>query len=87
MRKVSEKTIAFRVDEELHRQVKIRLAETGLSLKDYVISLIQNDLKSSTPIKAKAVPANDEVSEETVKEAQKVLDFVNDIIRMQNGKK
>lgn len=39
-----EKTIAFRIDEELHKRIKLRLVETNMTLKDYVITLIENDL-------------------------------------------
>lgn len=84
---LSEKTIAIRIDEKLHREIKIRLAETGFTLKDYILTLVKNDLKQNTPIKAKANSTDNNVSEESVKEAQKVLDFVNDIIRQQNGDK
>lgn len=42
-----EKTIAFTVDEEFHKQIKMRTAETGQFLKGYIINLIKEDLKSS----------------------------------------
>lgn len=45
-----EKTIAIRIDEELHRRIKIRLAENGMTLKDYIIALILNDLDSDNGI-------------------------------------
>lgn len=44
---MSEKTIAFSVDEELHKEIKIRIAETGQFLKGYIISLIREDLKNA----------------------------------------
>lgn len=83
-----ERTIAIRIDDELHKKIKIRLVETSMTLKDYIISLIQNDLSESTPIKWKATSADATVNEDSIKEAQKVLDFVNDVIRLQgNGNK
>lgn len=42
--KVNEKTITIRVSEDLHKAIKIRIAEEGISLKDYVVNLIQKDL-------------------------------------------
>lgn len=39
-----EKTITIRVSDELHRQIKIKIAQDGISLKDYVINLIEKDL-------------------------------------------
>lgn len=41
---MSEKTITVRVSEDLHKAIKIRIAEEGISLKDYVVQLIQKDL-------------------------------------------
>lgn len=83
---MSDKTLAVRIDEGLYKRIKIRLAETGLTLKDYVITLIETDLQQNEPFKTKTVPMNEMVSEEAVKEAQKVLDFVHDIIKRENGK-
>lgn len=42
-----EKTIAFTVDEEFHKEIKLRIAETGQFLKGYIISLIKEDLKNA----------------------------------------
>lgn len=39
-----EKTLAIRIDGELHRRLKIHLAETEQSLKDYIVELIEKDL-------------------------------------------
>lgn len=41
---MEERTLAFRVDEDLHRTLKIKLASEGVTLKDYVIGLIKSDL-------------------------------------------
>lgn len=42
-----EKTIAFTVDEELHKEIKLRIAESGQFLKGYIINLIKEDLKNA----------------------------------------
>lgn len=81
---MSEKTLAIRIDEDLHRQIKIRLAEKGVSLKDYVINLIVDDLN---PDKSKAFPIKSEIDEEMVKSARAIVDFANEVVKMQNGKK
>lgn len=39
-----EKTITVRISNDLHKAVKIRIAEQGISLKDYIVGLIQKDL-------------------------------------------
>ena len=81
-----EKTIAIRIDEDLHKKIKIRLAENGATLKDYIISLVKNDLDGNVPTKWAKIPADSSVNEQTVKEAQRVLDFVSEILRSQDGK-
>lgn len=40
------KTINFKVDEELYKQVKVKVALEGKTLKDYIIELIKKDLES-----------------------------------------
>ena len=44
---MSDKTIAFTVDEEFHKEIKIRIADTGQFLKGYIISLIREDLENA----------------------------------------
>ena len=44
---MADRTIAFVVDEEFHRKVKVRIAETGQTLKGYIIYLIEQDLKAA----------------------------------------
>ena len=41
---MAEKSITVRISEDLHKTVKIRIAEEGISLKDYIVDLIQKDL-------------------------------------------
>lgn len=80
---MAERNIAIRVDEELFKKIKVQLADNGMTLKDYIISLIEEDLKKDVHFNLKAVPASKSISEKDLKEAQKVLDFVGDLI---NGK-
>ena len=39
-----EKTMAIRINEELHKKIKFRLVEKGMTLKDYIVGLIEEDL-------------------------------------------
>lgn len=41
---MAERTLAIRISEEMYKKIKLRLAETGLTLKDYMIQLIENEL-------------------------------------------
>ena len=42
---MSEKTINIKTDEELYKKIKIKIAEEGITLKNYVTKLIEEDLK------------------------------------------
>jgi predicted DNA binding CopG/RHH family protein len=42
---MAEKTITIRVEEDLHKQVKHRIIEKDMTLKDYLVDLIKKDLK------------------------------------------
>ncbi|WP_339001541.1 hypothetical protein KST09_11735 [Fusobacterium animalis] len=42
---MSEKTINFKTEEELYKKIKIKIAEEGVTLKNYVTKLIEEDLK------------------------------------------
>lgn len=43
--KPTEKTINIRVPIEVHQRIKIHIAEQGITLKDYMLKLIEDDLK------------------------------------------
>ncbi len=41
------KNIAFPVEDELHKKIKIKATEEGKTIKDYIIELIKKDLEKS----------------------------------------
>ena len=41
---VANKTITIRIDEEFYKKIKIHIAEKGISLKEYLVMLIEADL-------------------------------------------
>jgi len=42
---LSERNIGFKVDEELFKKIKIRIANRGKTLKEYLLELILKDLE------------------------------------------
>lgn len=42
-----EKAINFKVDEDFYKQIKVKIALEGITLKDYVIGLIKADLEKN----------------------------------------
>ena len=41
----AEKAIHFKVNADFYRRIKIKIATDGISLKDYIVSLITQDLE------------------------------------------
>lgn len=39
-----EKTINFKIDAELYKKIKIKIAKEDISLKQYMLNLIKKDL-------------------------------------------
>ena len=44
---IIERTLAFRIDEDFHKELKVKLAERGITLKSYVLGLIEKDLRNT----------------------------------------
>lgn len=42
---MSEKNIGIKVNEELYREIKIKIAKEGKTLKEYILELVKKDLK------------------------------------------
>lgn len=76
---MADKTIAFTVDEEFHKEIKMRTAETGQFLKGYIISLIKDDLKNA---KAKKRADQKEFSiEDALKKEKELRDILNQLAK------
>lgn len=41
---MSERNIGIKIDEELYRTIKVKIAKDGKTLKEYIIGLILADL-------------------------------------------
>lgn len=41
---VMEKAINFKIDSELYKKIKIKTVMEDITIKQYILSLIQNDL-------------------------------------------
>lgn len=44
---MKERTISIRVKEDFYKDIKIRIAKEGITLKDYILNLIKEDLNSN----------------------------------------
>ena len=42
-----DRNIGIKVDDVLYRQIKIRIAQEGKTLKEYVLELIKKDLETT----------------------------------------
>ena len=43
---VEERNIGFKVSEDFFKQIKIKIATEGITLKEYIIALIKKDLET-----------------------------------------
>lgn len=41
------KNIAFQVEDDFHKEIKIKATQEGKTIKDYIIELIKADLEKS----------------------------------------
>lgn len=39
-----EKSLTIRIDEDLHTDIKVRIAKEKITLKDYIVALVKKDL-------------------------------------------
>ena len=54
-----EKTINFKVDESLYRDVKVKTAFEGRTIKDYIIELIKADLEKDEEMRLSHIRKED----------------------------
>lgn len=74
---MAEKTLAFKISEEEHRKIKVKLANEGGTLKEYVLGLIRDDLNRENP------PAR--VNMDCVKEkAEKISQLSSELLQTLN---
>lgn len=43
----SKKTLVVRIDETLHKEMKIHVISKGITIKEYIETLIKEDMKSN----------------------------------------
>jgi len=44
---VADKAINIKIDEQLYKQIRIKVATDDITIKDYIINLVEKDLKAS----------------------------------------
>lgn len=42
---MTEKTMTIRLDEELHKRIKLKAVKEGKTVKDYILNLVKEDLR------------------------------------------
>ena len=42
----NKRCISIKVEDELHRNIRVRIAQDGLTLKEYIIGLVVKDIES-----------------------------------------
>lgn len=44
---MADKAINIKIDDQLYKQIKIKVATEDLTIKDYIIKLVEKDLKEN----------------------------------------
>lgn len=48
---IKKRRISIEVDQDLHREIKMFSALRNMTLKDYILTLVQNDMKKLKKMK------------------------------------
>ena len=67
---MSDKTIAFRVSEDFHSEIKYRLVEKKMTLKDYIVDLIKKDISGKNE-------ANQITEQDVIAHAKEIAEVLN----------
>lgn len=44
---MADRNICCKVDDDLYRQIKVKIAQDGKTLRDYIVELIKKDLNKN----------------------------------------
>lgn len=68
---MTKKNISFKLDNELHKQIKIKATENDKTIKDYLINLAENDIKGIDPEYQKQIENYERIKKEAIESLEK----------------
>lgn len=68
---MTKKNISFKLDNELHKKIKIKATENDKTIKDYLINLAKNDIKGIDPEYQKQIENYERIKKEAIESLEK----------------
>lgn len=73
---MAERSIAIRVDEETFRKIKARATSLGITLKEYIVSLANEDIQKAENSKDDYFPPLEKMTREQFVQLRRMLEYI-----------
>lgn len=73
---MAERSIAIRVDEEMFRKIKARATSLGITLKEYIVSLANEDIQKAENSEDDFFPPLEKMTKEQFVQLRRMLEYI-----------
>lgn len=73
---MAERSIAIRVDEETFRKIKARATSLGITLKEYIVSLANEDIQKAENSEDDFFPPLEKMTKEQFVQLRRMLEYI-----------
>lgn len=73
---MAERSIAIRVDEETFRKIKARATSLGITLKEYIVSLANEDIQKAENSEDDFFPPLEKMTKEQFIQLRRMLEYI-----------
>lgn len=73
---MAERSIAIRVDEETFRKIKARATSLGITLKEYIVSLANEDIQKAENSEDDYFPPLEKMTREQFVQLRRMLEYI-----------
>lgn len=73
---MAERSIAIRVDEETFRKIKARATNLGITLKEYIVSLANEDIQKAENSEDDYFPPLEKMTREQFVQLRRMLEYI-----------
>lgn len=73
---MAERSIAIRVDEETFRKIRARAASLGITLKEYIVALANEDIQKAESSEGDYFPPLDSMTKEQFIQLRRMLEYM-----------
>lgn len=75
---MAERSIAIRVDEETFRKIRARAASLGITLKEYIVTLANEDIQRASNGEDDSFQPLDQMSKEQIMQLRVMLAYLQE---------